>query len=277
MFNKINENRVQNDNTNGEQNTNDNHYQLNAKEPENQKKYSEPQNIVEANLINQIGAENNNRDAIENMNQNEKNPIFKVIYRTLHSGDDPDNIKQMVIRDFINFFVKFINFIINEKIKIEGKKECLTENTQTEIEFKIGYQLKPIIKFEDINELNVEQLLSFDSYKNIKTENNEKAKIIKIKTKFGSALDKLFETKVIELFKDIYYKQVKNESDKDIDLKKYGIEGIIFKITAKIPTFQKLKDKYKDNLYKINKMNEIVESNIIRPKLFNVKKKSTKK
>ena len=119
----------------------------------------------------------------------------------------------------------------------------------------------------------MENLLSFESYKNLKKGNDEKEKIKEIKNIFGSSLDKLFKTKVIELFKDIYYKEINNETDKEIDLKKYGIEGTVFKITEKIPTFQKLKDKYKDNKVKINKMDEIVESNIIKPKKFFIKKK----
>ena len=35
------------------------------------------------------------------------------------------------------------------------------------------------------------------------------------------------------------------------DLKKYGIEGITFKITDNIPTYQTLKDKYISNTFKI--------------------------
>jgi hypothetical protein len=278
MFGKINENIVQNSSTTREQNTDVNQIRLNAKEPENQEYEKVPNNSFKDKLINNIDENNNNISInINNINNIERGPIFRVMHRTLHSGDDIDNIKQMVVTDFINFFLKFINFIINGKIKEEGGGGInLTNKSQTEIEFKIGCTIKPKIKFEDIIKLNVEKLLSFESYKyykNLKKENDEKEKIKEIKNIIGSSLDKLFETQVIDLFKDIYYKEISNETDKEIDLKKYGIEGTIFKITEEIPTFQKLKGRYKNNKVKINKMDEIVESNIIKPKKFYIKKK----
>ena len=114
--------------------------------------------------------------------------------------------------------------------------------------------------------------MSFESYNNINNEKKDKEKIKEIRNIFGSSLDKLFQTQVLDLFKEIYHRKIQNESDKDVDLKKYGIEGITFKITDNIPTYQTLKDKYISNTFKINKMDEIIESNIIKPKLFKIKK-----
>ena len=204
----------------------------------------------------------------------EKEKIFKVNYRTIHDGDSPDNIKQIIIKHFVNFFKYFINYIISKKINKE------------KIIFQIGYQTKNKIKLRHIIELTVEQLLSFEPNKNIKNENNqsfdyeEKLKneenIKKIRNIVGSSLDKLFRTKVIELFKNIYIKDINDENEKNIDLKIYGIEGMGFALNEEIPTYKKLKDKFKDNKTKLKIMDDIINTKIINPpktKIFKVYKK----
>lgn len=269
MFNKINENIGQNSFTIYGENIHNNCFPSNAKELEEQKKGNAPKNSFETNLINNINEKENNFRI--NIDSTEKKKIFKVNYRNYHSGDDSDNLKQMVIRDFLSFFIGFINYIIKKKIKEEEKKNKRFPKTEL-LEFKIGYQLKTKIKFEDIIKLKVEQLLSFESFNNINNEKKDEKKIEEIKSIFGSSLDRLLETQVLDIFKEIYHRKIQNESDKDVDLKKYGIEGISFKITDEIPTYQKLKDKYISNTFKINKMDQIVDSNIIKPKLFKIKK-----
>ena len=269
MFSKINEKIGQNTFTVYGQNIHNNCFSSNGKETEKQGKGNISKISFEANLINNINEREKNYEI--NINSKEKKKIFKVNYRNYHKGDDSDNLKQMVVRGFLSLFIGFINYIIKEKIKEEEKKNKRLLKTEL-LEFKIGYQLKSKIKFEDINELKVEQLLSFESYNNINNEKKDKEKIKEIRNIFGSSLDKLFQTQVLDLFKEIYHRKIQNESDKDVDLKKYGIEGITFKITDNIPTYQTLKDKYISNTFKINKMDEIIESNIIKPKLFKIKK-----
>ena len=79
------------------------------------------------------------------------------------------------------------------------------------------------------NNYNVNQ---FNKYKNI----------------ISPSLDGLFRTPVIDLFLDIYAKtDFKNQKEKEIDLKAYGVEGLVFKIDDDIPTYEKLKESNKDN------------------------------
>lgn len=202
----------------------------------------------------------------------EKNKIFQVNYRIKHDGDSKDNIKQSIVTNFINFIVNFINFIIRKKTNNES------------IKFRIGYQLKNKIKLENFIELTVEELLSFKqncnnknkSYdiKEEKIENNINIK--KIRELIGVSLDKLFETKLIDLFKDIYMKDIINDNDKNIDLKEYGLEGIILNLKDDdIPTYQKLKDKFKDNKTKIKIMDDIINIKLInpqKPNMFKIEK-----
>ena len=206
----------------------------------------------ECNIINNIKESNNK--------SREKNNIFKVYYRNIHGGDAPDNIKQIIVTNFINFFRIFINYIISKKLNDDI------------IEFQIGYKLKYKIKIEDIRVLTIEKLLTFEphtNHKNKKTEiiknNKNIEKIKKIKKVLGTQLDTFFKTKVIKLFKDIYVKDITNELDKNIDLKIYGIDNLIFKLTNDMPTYTKLKNKFKENKTKIKIMDDIVNNKIINP------------
>ena len=132
------------------------------------KKGEIPKNYSTGNLINDIAINNNslfnNNELIyskyniinqskENKNKSkERKNIFKVNYRNIHDGDALDNIKQIIVTNFVNFFLIFINFIINQKINEES------------IKFQIGYQLKNKIKLEDILLLTVEKLLTFEPH-----------------------------------------------------------------------------------------------------------------
>ena len=95
--------------------------------------------------------------------------------------------------------------------------------------------------------------MAFQSTNIINNKNEEQIQEIK---KNDSSLNKLFETPVIFLFKDIYYNEKKI---KQINLMKYGIEGLNFKINDEIPTYEKLKERFKDNLPKIKIMDEVIQ------------------
>lgn len=209
-----------------------------------------------------IASENNNEN--NKLSSRKEKKIFRVIYRKIHSGDDIDNIKQMIIRDFINFFILLLNFIIEKR---------LPHNQN--LKFQIDYKIKYKIKIEDIIKLNVEELLTFNhiTKENISGKEN-KEKIRRIRNKIGNSLDKLFKTEVFLLFKEVYARKIINESDKEIDLNKFGVEGVIFKLDEEIPFFQKKKEIYKENKIKVNLMEQIVDKLIIQKKkiLFNVKK-----
>jgi hypothetical protein len=251
---------------------NDNSYQiinpLKAQYPEFTKKEKLSMTIdnvnkaIEFNGVNNylsgktlISYENNNIKEKISFNKGKK--IFKVVTNKTHTGDDIDNIKQMIIRDFINFFIAFINFII-EKTMPQNQK----------IRLQIGFQLKNKIKIEDINNLTVEELLIFKNttMKNLDGKENEE-KIKKIRNIIGNCLDQLLKTEVFYLFKNIYAKKIQNESDKEIDLNQFGLNGIIFKLDEKIPFFQKKLQAYKDKKIKVKLMEKIVD------KLINNKKK----
>jgi hypothetical protein len=285
MSNNINEEDTnKNAFSNIEQNIYENNIKLISKELEKDEKESKE-------ILHRISDKNNNLNII-NINYEQKNlkkpnekvnnssielkdKIFKVNYRNIHDGDAPDNIKQSIVTNFINFFIIFINYIVGKKL-----------NTDDKI-FHISYQLKSKIKIEDIIELTVKELLLFEPQK--KTKNNEGDNKIenkenidninqfnKINKRIGTSLNKLFDTPVINLFKDIYAKNdFENQNEKIIDLKIYGVDGIQFILNDNIPTYEKLKESNKDNKRKINIMDEIVNQKIINHKkvMFKIKKK----
>ena len=121
-----------------------------------------------------------------------------------HDSNSKDNIKQIIIRSFIHFFIIFINLFVRKITK----NELIT--------FKIGHKDKRRIKSGDILELIVEKmLLLFSPSKNknnVKNDNKEKTpkynynqnQLIEIRNIIGSSLDILFKTHVINIFKDIY-------------------------------------------------------------------------
>lgn len=265
MSKNINENLIgQNTINNIEDNKNGYEIKLNPEEPEipiNEKdpkilnnniqsNISDDKNILFSELTNR--EKNNNKNNINNMNENAKNKIFNVIYRHTHDSQAKDNISQSIITSFINCLLKFINYIILKKL---NKKDI----------FNIDHKIKSKIKLANILELKVKEILAFQS-KDIL--NNKIEKQIEEIQKNDSSLNKLFETPAIILFKDIYYNE--NQS-KLIDLKKYGIDELNFEINEEIPTYEKLKEKFKDNLLKVNKMNEVIQK-FVKNKKFKIEK-----
>ena len=254
------------------------------KESEDVKNSQAPKNIINktsvndtnANKINIMYEQNNLNNSNKNNNYFEKkDKIFKVNYRNIHDGEARDNIKQIIITNFINFFLAFINYIVGKKL-----------NTNEKI-FHISFQVKSKIKINNIVNYNVKQLLLFESEtneknkknnnKNENTENNYNInQFNKIENIISPSLDKLFKTPVINLFRDIYAKDdFKDQNNKEIDLEIYGVEGIIFKIDENIPTYEKLKGNYKNNKRKLNIMDDIKNDiiNLKNQKPFKVQKK----
>lgn len=216
-----------------------------------------------------------------------------------HGANSNDNIIQTIIRDFINFLIMFINLVLKqkkrkEKAKIEDiKNQKMIKINIEEIQLKIGYKIKETIKVNHILNLTVEKMLLLDELKNRKIQINEqrnnsinnieiintnKYRIKILRIFYDSSLDIFFKTPVICLFKDVY---IKNK--KKIDLKIYGIPGIILKMPKYIPSFQKLIKKVKDrnrSKEKIIIMNYLIESKFLNPKRKMRKKikfKTTKK
>ena len=279
MSRNINENdEKQNTSSKEQKNLNNIKISSNVNELEEDKKYIESKISSNKTLVNNINVNyelnnlNNTNEIFNNFEQKDK--IFKVNYRNIHDGDARDNIKQSIITNFINFFIIFINNIICKKLKTNNKI------------FHISYQLKSKIKIEDISELNVKQLLFFVHKNNRNEKSNNKKdnmennynvnQFNKYKDIISPSLDELFKTPVIDLFLDIYAKtDFKNQNEKEIDLKAYGVEGLVFKIDDDIPTYEKLKENYKDNQKKIIIMDDIKKEiiNLKKRNIFKVVKK----
>jgi len=255
-----------NTNNNKEENKKENEVQLNSKGPENLLNEKDPHNLnnkIQYNILDEKllfpdltnrSEKNNIKRNISNSNENADNKIFNVIYRPTHDGQAKDNIKQAIVTSFINFLLNFINNIIFKKL---NKKDI----------FHIGWEIKSKIKLADIKKLKVKEILTFQS-KNI--INNKNEELIKEIIKNDSSVNKLLDTPAIFLFKDIYYNK---EKIKQIDYKKYGIEGLNFEINEGIPTYEKLKERFKDNQPKINIMDEVIQ-NFVKPHKFKISKAS---
>lgn len=264
MFNNINEDDTKNSSNNTEQHKLQYYTPLNAKEPISKVGQTVYNNNLNGNQFYDINKKNGNNEQTNLNNFNiyrEKNLIFKVNIRNIHSGNDKDNIRQMIITNFVNFFIQFINYIVKTKIN-------------KDLQFQISYKFKYQIKQEDITNSTVEKLLSFATLKINYNEVLNNKIIENIGNIMNSSLNELFHKNVIDIFRDIYAKDIKKESDKEINLGKYGIDGI-FKLSENIPTYEKLKDKYKNDIIKLNIMNKILNEmkNPAKKKLFAIKKK----
>lgn len=262
----------------------------NAKEPEMQKKETVPINIFNGNIFNNNNAfiynslylplnyHYYNLNILTSINTNiikERTPLFQVNNRNMrltdritHSGDCKDNIRQIIITNFTNFLLGFVNYIISKKI-----------DKNMNIEYHIGYKTKYKIKLVNIISFSVEKFLS--DFATLKIKNNSKKKnnlskenIDEIKNEIFSSFSLLFNKKVIDIFKDIYSKDIKDENDKEIDLTNYGLEGQILVLNKDIPAYGELKEKYKNKEIKINIMKQIVDSikNLKKKNIFTVKK-----
>ena len=261
-----------------------------AKETESQKKEIVPINIFNGNIFNNINAYIYNSPYLplnyynynfnilipKNINTIEdRTPIFQVNNRNMriadritHSGDSKDNIKQIVITHFTNSFLKFVNYIISKKI-----------DEKIIIEYHIGYKIKYKIKLFDIIGFSIKKFLSDFATLKIKNKSKKKNYLLKensekIKNEMFSSLSSLFNKQVIEIFRDIYAKDIKKENDKEIDLSNYGLEGQILILNKEIPSYGKLKEKYKNKEIKINIMDQIVDSikNFKKKNIFIVEK-----
>ena len=271
MFSKVDENFTNNYTENDLERTNFPLNEKNIKEEDEELDFNRINNINDNTIFFNIYSDYEN-NYFNNPNQNKsiskrKIPIFEVIHRKRHGGEYKDNSTTCVITGFFNFLI----FLINLITKIKINKDRI---------FQISFKIKSMIKIKDLGDLIVEQLLF--NYQKIIKSNKDSNKIVnlrnehninqynKIKNEFGPFLDELFKTKVIDIFRDIYCKK----DFEEIELKKYGVEGIIFKIDEKTPTYEKLKNKYKDNIKKVNKMDEIKNEIInLKRKKFKVEKK----
>jgi hypothetical protein len=214
-----------------------------------------------------------------------KERIFKIIKIRRHNCFSNDNNACIIIRHFVNFFLNFINLVINEILR--------NENINKKIDFKINYVIKRYITIDFITSKKVEDLLKFKLEKNHKRQiinsklinmckkqneknyiiDNEKSvkanerQITKLKNikNIESQLNKLFETKIIDIFKELY---VKNK----IDLSLYGIDGNNLDLDKKFQTFEKIRDKYKDDEKKLQ-----IFDNLIKDKFIAIKFKTKRK
>ena len=214
-----------------------------------------------------------------------KERIFKIIKIRRHNCFSNDNNVNIIIRHFVNFFLNFINLVINEILR--------NENINKKIDFKINYVIKRYITIDFITSKKVEDLLKFKLEKNHKRQiinsklinmckkqneknyiiDNEKSvkanerQITKLKNikNIESQLNKLFETKIIDIFKELY---VKNK----IDLSLYGIDGNNLDLDKKFQTFEKIRDKYKDDEKKLQ-----IFDNLIKDKFIAIKFKTKRK
>ena len=215
-----------------------------------------------------------------------KERIFKIFKIRRHNCFSNDNNVNIIIRHFVNFFLNFINLVINEILR--------NENINQKIDFKINYEIKRYITIDFITSKKVEDLLKFKLEKNHKRQiinsklinmhkkqngknyiidieksvkANEK-QIIKLKNikNIESQLNKLFETKIIDIFKELY---VKNK----IDLSLYGIDGNNLDLGKKFQTFEKIRDKYKDNEKKLQIFDNLIKDKFIAKKFKTKRKK----
>lgn len=166
-----------------------------------------------------------------------------------HDANSKDNIKQSIIRHYINFLLNFINLVVNKIINVHY-------TNKKEIKFKINFKVKESIKVKNIVKLNVENILLFSPVKNEKNgiimnneiKNPNQKELIELRNIIGSSLDLFFETRVIDIFKEIYC-----QKEKIIDLKKYGIEGIKINLNKykNFQNYQRLRIKSKKNKEKL--------------------------
>ena len=211
-----------------------------------------------------------------------KKRIFKIIKKRRHNSFSNDNNANIIIKHFVNFFLNFINLAINEALR---KNDI---NINEEIKFKINFVIKSYISIDFITSKTVEDLLKFKLEQNhinkIQKKRHEKKYIIDIEKSIKKnekqikklkdienadfQLDKLFKTKIICIFKELYAKNKKQ----NIDLSLYGIKGIKLNLDKKFQTFENIRNKYKDNEKKLEIFDNLIKDKFIDPKKFKIKK-----
>ena len=164
----------------------------------------------------------------------------------IHNKFTHDNIIIKINVDFLNFFIMFINAILN-KLKINGKFEEING------EFKKTIRIKKIEKWK---KYTVKDLLILDINKkfNNKKKNDELFnKIFENESYNNQILDNLKSKKYIEIFKEHYY----------INEKFINYEGLDLELASTFDDF--LKKKAKENILYKQKINEVIEKYFIPP------------
>ena len=257
------------------------------------KEKKEEEEVSKSCIDRELNTFNNSKETqILSKNENKsmlgRRRIYKIFKQKRHNGFAYDNNAKIIIKHFITFFLQFINTVINEGIR--------NKNINKVIKFEIDYVLKSYIKICDITNKTIEDLLIFKLDKKSKNQINDKTKInihkiknnkntiaknenqikeIKNIKSIGSLFDKLFKTKVIDLFNDIYVKNKKN----NIDLSKYGIDGKIINLDKSYQTFEMIKEKYKDNEKKLKIFESIIKEKFIVPEqkfIFGIERKNNR-
>ena len=216
-----------------------------------------------------------------------KKRIFKIIKKRRHNSFSNDNNANIIIKHFVNFFLNFINLAINEALR---KNDI---NINEEIKFKINFVIKSYISIDFITSKTVEDLIKFkldqdhinhlQKTKQIFKKRHEKKYIIDIEKSIKKnekqikklkdiqnadfKLDKLFKTKIICIFKELYAKNKKQ----NIDLSLYGIKGIKLNLDKKFQTFENIRNKYKNNEKKLEIFDNLIKDKFIDSKKFKIK------
>lgn len=306
MSSPINENDTTlNGSTNVEKNINQINISEIPKGKVENKKESIPKFIIKVDLVSnnnslphQMIANTQNNERIKLLGKKKK--IFKANKNKKKKRHDCyafDNNNKIIIKHFVNFFLNFINLSITKGINKKIGKNCKNCNNDN-FEFKIGYKLKERINVEDITTKTVEQFLKFNpknnkinrikkldisknsnmKFKDIKTSKNYNDLVfekIKKDENLGTSFDNLFKAKVLDLFNDLY---IKNR--KDIDLIKYGIEGIklnLIENEKKYETYDMLKKKYEKNPKKIEIFDNLISTKFVEPQQKSINFKIEKK
>lgn len=221
------------------------------------------QDLSKSNVNNEVNANINSKTRQELIKRKKKKRlrrerIFIINKRRRHNCFSNDNNVKIIIRHFVNFFLKYINLVINEELR--------KENINKKIDFKINYVIKNYISIDFITRKKVEDLLKFNLVQNNKNqinnpkkiniykkrhekkyiidieksvkENEKQIKKLKNIKNISSKLGKLFETKIIDIFQKSYAKN-------KINLSLYGINENNLDL-SKFQTFEILRQKYKD-------------------------------
>ena len=271
-------------------NIHQNKFQGNPKENEERKE----QDLSKSNTNNEVNTNINSKKRQQLISKRKRNMlykkrVFKIIKKRRHNSFSNDNNANIIIKHFVNFFLNFINLAINEALR---KNDI---NINKEIKFKINSVIKHYISIDFITSKTVEDLIKFkldqdhinhlqktkqiyiskkrhekkyiiDIEKSIK-KNEKQIKKLKDIENADFQLDKLFKTKIICIFKELYAKNKKQ----NIDLSLYGIKGIKLNLDNNFQTFENIRNKYKDNEKKLEIFDNLIKDKFIDSKKFKIK------
>ena len=243
------------------------------------------QDLSKSNTNNQVNININSKRRQQLISKRKRNMLykkseFKIIKKRRHNSFAKDNIANIIIKHFVNFFLNFINLAINEALR---KNDI---NINKEIKFKINSVIKHYISIDFITSKTVEDLIIqktkqiyiskirhekkyiIDIEKSIK-KNEKQIKKLKDIENVDFRFDQLFKTKIICIFKELYAKNKKQ----NIDLSLYGIKGIKLNLDNNFQTFENIRNKYKDNKKKLEIFDYLIKHKFIfSPINFKVKK-----